>query len=224
MCWFKVKNLAIAAFIIIGSIVAAGSSYAATLSPGSTQSDALGVNNLSVTFNGTTYTYNVTFENIAYDILYNCNGQNVCSSPPTFNGKEGLAEAVAVALANALNSFHVTGISGISPNGQQPYANIIIPFVLNADGTETAAWDHFCSSAYDACDDAPIPSNTWAATWSGPLTNDTNGGNPLGGDEDFTLFTLASTPLPAALPLFATGLGGLGLLGLRRKRKARAVA
>ena len=32
-----------------------------------------------------------------------------------------------------------------------------------------------------------------------------------------------STPLPAALPLFATGLGALGLLGWRRKRKAAAV-
>jgi len=30
-------------------------------------------------------------------------------------------------------------------------------------------------------------------------------------------------PLPAALPLFATGLGGLGLLGCRRKRKAQAI-
>lgn len=30
------------------------------------------------------------------------------------------------------------------------------------------------------------------------------------------------TPLPAALPLFASGLGGLGLLGWRRKRKAAA--
>jgi hypothetical protein len=35
-------------------------------------------------------------------------------------------------------------------------------------------------------------------------------------------FTPAATPLPAALPLFATGLGGLGLLGWHRKRKARA--
>ena len=32
------------------------------------------------------------------------------------------------------------------------------------------------------------------------------------------------TPLPSALPLFATGLAGLGLLGWHRKRKARAVA
>lgn len=30
----------------------------------------------------------------------------------------------------------------------------------------------------------------------------------------------AQTPIPAALPLFATGLGALGLLGWRRKRKA----
>jgi hypothetical protein len=35
---------------------------------------------------------------------------------------------------------------------------------------------------------------------------------------------VAITPLPAALPLFATGLGALGLLGWRRKRKAAAAA
>jgi hypothetical protein len=33
--------------------------------------------------------------------------------------------------------------------------------------------------------------------------------------------TPVATPLPAALPLFATGLGALGLLGWRRKRKSR---
>ncbi len=33
---------------------------------------------------------------------------------------------------------------------------------------------------------------------------------------------VSSVPLPAALPLFATGLGALGLLGWRRKRKAAA--
>ena len=34
----------------------------------------------------------------------------------------------------------------------------------------------------------------------------------------------SATPLPAALPLFASGLGALGLLGWRRKRKAQASA
>ena len=34
----------------------------------------------------------------------------------------------------------------------------------------------------------------------------------------------SSTPLPAALPLFASGLGALGLLGWRRKRKNTAAA
>jgi hypothetical protein len=34
----------------------------------------------------------------------------------------------------------------------------------------------------------------------------------------------STTPLPASLPLFASGLGALGLLGWRRKRKAQAAA
>lgn len=36
--------------------------------------------------------------------------------------------------------------------------------------------------------------------------------------------SVAETPLPAALPLFASGLGALGLLGWRRKRKSAAIA
>ena len=39
---------------------------------------------------------------------------------------------------------------------------------------------------------------------------------------DLTPNPLSSTPLPAALPLLATGLGALGLFGWRRKRKNTA--
>jgi hypothetical protein len=38
----------------------------------------------------------------------------------------------------------------------------------------------------------------------------------------FATTTGTVAPLPAALPLFAGGLGALGLLGWRRKRKAAA--
>ncbi len=39
----------------------------------------------------------------------------------------------------------------------------------------------------------------------------------------YTPLTAGATPLPAALPLFATGLSALGLFGWRRKRKAAAL-
>jgi hypothetical protein len=45
------------------------------------------------------------------------------------------------------------------------------------------------------------------------------------GSGSFTLEVgqIPQAPLPAALPLFATGLGALGLLGWRKKRKALPV-
>ena len=53
----------------------------------------------------------------------------------------------------------------------------------------------------------------------------TNYTGPTATNLDFTLFggpAVSETPLPAALPLFATGLGALGLLGWRRKQKKSA--
>jgi hypothetical protein len=45
-----------------------------------------------------------------------------------------------------------------------------------------------------------------------------------GSTDTFLTLTPLATPLPGALPLFATGLGALGLLGWRRKKKAAALA
>ena len=51
------------------------------------------------------------------------------------------------------------------------------------------------------------------------------GGNPFGLRVEMTgTADISAVPLPAALPLFATGLGALGWLGWRRKRKAAALA
>jgi hypothetical protein len=47
----------------------------------------------------------------------------------------------------------------------------------------------------------------------------------VSGDATFTaVASIGTTPLPAALPLFASGLGALGLLGWRKKRKKVAAA
>jgi PEP-CTERM motif len=46
-----------------------------------------------------------------------------------------------------------------------------------------------------------------------------NGSDGLTATYDNTNITVNQTPLPAALPLFASGLGALGLLGWCRKRK-----
>jgi len=43
-------------------------------------------------------------------------------------------------------------------------------------------------------------------------------------NERDTLVISEATPLPAALPLFAGGLGAFGFLGWRRKRKVVAAA
>jgi hypothetical protein len=60
----------------------------------------------------------------------------------------------------------------------------------------------------------------------GWITYSTTGNNTSGGgstsltvDPNFSISSVSATPLPAALPLFATGLGAFGLLGWRRKRK-----
>jgi hypothetical protein len=54
--------------------------------------------------------------------------------------------------------------------------------------------------------------------------NDVESGGRLvitGGAPTTLSAPLSATPLPAALPLFATGLGALGLLGWRRRRKSQ---
>ena len=46
----------------------------------------------------------------------------------------------------------------------------------------------------------------------------------INGEADGLFGAINPVPLPGALPLFATGLGALGLLGWRRKRRAQAAA
>jgi hypothetical protein len=75
------------------------------------------------------------------------------------------------------------------------------------------------SMTFDNTTIADLGLLTGTFTWSWTAT-------PSAPDDSFgiNIGTTTVTPLPAALPLFATGLGALGLLGWRRKRKAQTVA
>jgi hypothetical protein len=85
--------------------------------------------------------------------------------------------------------------------------------------TGPSAMDMFVSSQFDWFGNVH---GQWGDAHDGLSdTSSCNGGfgfcEPIVG-----YFVEYETPVPAALPLFATGLGGLGLLGWRRKRKAQA--
>jgi hypothetical protein len=73
--------------------------------------------------------------------------------------------------------------------------------------------DTLLATSMDVFDNATLASlgatpGTYLWTWG------------TGADQNFTIEVVATTPLPTTLPLFAGGLGVLGLLGWRRKRKA----
>jgi hypothetical protein len=75
-------------------------------------------------------------------------------------------------------------------------------------GPSQNIWDNATFASLGISDsDGNVAPNIYRWTWGSAA------------DQSFTLDVI---PLPAALPLFATGLGALGLLGWRRKRKARA--
>jgi hypothetical protein len=104
---------------------------------------------------------------------------------------------------------------------------------LNAVGISTSLGDilNTSSSAFATylIADAIGPSTGSSGINSG-LVFSTSGGSfdltsILNNQSTFTATISPSpVPLPSALPLFATGLGALGLLGWRRKRKAATVA
>jgi hypothetical protein len=215
----NIKNFAVAVSLIVGGLLGSGSSYA--MSVVGPLDDATGIDGLVIG----TQTYNVTFEHVAYDTIFGCDSDNPpgCTTYPTFYSP---AEAIpspnpttavvnaATDLFMALNALKVTGIAEISDQDEQ---NVLIPFgytTYNNSG-DNANVD-YCLSSYAACfDKSAIGSWIYAG---GVYTNVYSPASP-GFQNDYAVFT-AVTPLPAALPLFVSALGALGLLGWRRKQKA----
>lgn len=137
-------------------------------------------------------TYNVTFVHDSYNNVYS-------STPPTFLGEPSTADDAANALADALTALAVTEVSAAGADGA-----VFIP-------------------DYDAAGSniGPYAGYAGGSSWYG-VAGYTAVDTSVSSSGDYSTWSNAATPLPAALPLFATGLGALGLLGWRRKRKAAA--
>jgi len=100
---------------------------------------------------------------------------------------------------------------------------------LNAQVTLTATLSvqRIGNTVTLAFDGIPELSSTDPAYGGAPIFElyfENPGGDTNQGGATWSNFTVTtgSTPLPATLPLFATGLGAMGLFGWRRKRKAGA--
>jgi hypothetical protein len=137
----------------------------------------------------------------------NCGGCALTESGPVTEGifgsfNDGINSSFStpfVGLASGLTSalsFTLTDLSGT-------WANAASVLTDNSSGFLVAEHLGVCNSGDTECQQTTTAyMATGFAAFGTPVT---------------------TTPLPAALPLFATGIGGLGLLGWRRKRKAQAV-
>ena len=90
-------------------------------------------------------------------------------------------------------------------NGAPPEFTLIVPHLYTSETPLAISQDIFDNTTLAILGIIP---GTYTWTWG------------TAADQSFTI--VAGTPIPAALPLFATGFGVMGLFGWRRKRKTQA--
>jgi hypothetical protein len=117
------------------------------------------------------------------------------------------------------------GSGGLTPVANSFATASISPVALTAGTTYFVAFENVYGLGVNFTENGPIYTGYYfddggASFNYGPYGNTGPGG--YGMETEFFSPGVATTPLPAALPLFATGLGAMGLLGWRRKRKSAA--
>lgn len=156
-------------------------------------------NPASITVNGITFTASSPFLNINDPSIYGTTGNVITNSYPP----GGDFDTLTITLGSNVTAFGVDFASSVN----------LVSFALNNGFTQTvgASTDYSAPGFVGFVSTQPF--NVITLSIASPE-----------GWEVADVVTASATPLPAALPLFASGLGGLGLLGWRRKRKAAAVA
>jgi hypothetical protein len=185
-------------------MVAVDRSHASTLV--GTVGDASGIDGLSV--DGVLY--DVTFEHESYNAIF-------LETPPIFLNNQKLGDAASDALAAALHGLGVWGLMGISSTKSQTIATPVA-FPLPAYRNEVFA--SLVLGGGKRLYPPTTPITNWEADHTFRLPTELRD-SFVYPRLDYAVWTTA-TPIPAALPLFATGLGMSGLFGWRRKRNNTA--
>lgn len=132
---------------------------------------------------------------------------------------EGVQQTIATTIGQQYSlSFYVgnvNNVGGIFGTTSTVDVDINGSQILAAENscttcTSTLTWQLFTTTF------TASSASTVLAFLNGDPSNDTSNG--------LDNITVNATPLPAALPLFATGLGAMGLFGWRRKRRAATLA
>ena len=163
-----------------------------------------------------------------FDWSYNGGGSIMGSG--TFDAiDQGGGAFLVDAITGTANGQSITGLDGYAVSDQMIYTTS--PY-LDTNGVAFTVADGSAYNFYWWPTGTLLPSyDCGSATYCliGPGVAGSDGGyDPTTGLATDTKvpidFSLTETPLPAALPLFGSGVGALGLLGWRRKRKAQAAA
>jgi len=164
--------------------------------------------NLTVSIPGGT-TYTTACGTACYATLVTC---TLCGTPI---GIAPFPSGFALSATQQYLLFNfVTAKSNYIIFGQNTYPTYYVEF-----------YDHILIDASATPDDeGPGAVQVGGGDWYGSVRTDFSLGNLQEYSSDGTYIIGTATPLPAALPLFATSLGAMGLIGWRRKRKRKTQA
>lgn len=148
---------------------------------------------------------------------------------------DGGNEYTATSISGTVNGQTILGLSSYAGADQEIFYNISAPPPAAVDSNGVAFSVGTGATSYDLYDNvfsgANSPWNCGGVYCLDGPGNTSNNGSYVGDPLVAVNFSLvdppppAATPLPAALPLFGTGLGVVGFLAQRRKRKnATAIA
>lgn len=144
--------------------------------------------------------FNSYTETLTGSFVFNTSNNAVSAVHITLSGSPSYFVPTPITFLYTFSGFNSGNVSfGISYAGTDDNSSYLVALNFNGLGGTSVQLDG-------------------GAFYNGQGNNNAFAQSSTGGVE------VAATPLPGALPLFATGLGALGLLGWRRKRKAAALS